>query len=248
MNYTFKRGVFMKKRFFALLMSALILLLAFTSCSKTDDKEDPNNEDPVSSSELSDAGRTAKISFQIDDKNGHNEVKIPIFSSDTSSAAIDELNTEIETLVAFYNEANSNKLKWPLIYTEVYENDRYLQAVVEYQAYPDIEGASVVTYVYDKVNDAAVSVEDAYLLEKTSETQLKNSVTKARCIDGGFISGFEVQGVYIDDSGSCQFFVKYELDNGADAVYELATYVPESKTFLGEATASDSGLTVRIDE
>lgn len=221
------------KRLTAFLLTFVMLVtFCFTGCSKIEPRgnESKKGTDRKASDTkdltISEAGKTAKISIQIEDNEGNCKVQIPKFESSTQSAAIDEINKKIdEIIVDFYNTAKSRKNEWPLISTRNFDYDRYLQSVVQFEAFPDIEGASVSTFVYDKYQDKALTLEDTYTSFETNENKLQKGVERARITnDNASINNFEVQGFMFTKSGDIQYFVKYEYDSGMDAVNELMTY------------------------
>ncbi len=226
----------MKKIIALLLLLTMVLTFCFTGCSKIEPRTDTDKNESEKSTEdskeltVSEAGKTAKISIQIEDNDQYCKVQIPKFESDTESAAITELNNQIEdVIIDFYNTAKSRKNEWPLITTKNFDYERYLQSVVEYEAFPGIEGSSVATYVYDKYKDKSVSLEDAYMLAETTEAKIKKGVEKARITgETASLNNFEVQGFMITKSGDMEFFVKYEYDSGMDAANELMTFIPST--------------------
>lgn len=231
-----RRDKIMKRKIVSLLITVLTLTLCFTGCYRVQPIDGPESDAPSKKTEstekktLSEAGKTAKITIQIEDNNGENKVQIPKFESDTESAAITELNKQIEdVIIDFYNTAKSRKNEWPLISTRNFDYERYLQSVVQYEAFPDIEGASVKTYVYDKYKDKPVSLDDAYSLAGTTAEKIRKGVEKARITsETASVNNLEVQGFMITKSGDTEFFVKYEYDSGMDAVNELMTFIPST--------------------
>ena len=226
----------MKRIIALLLLLTMVLTLCFTGCSKIENREGTDKNEAGESTEdtenltVCEAGKTAKISIQIEDNDGNCKVQIPKFESDAKSAAITELNKQIEdVIVDFYNTAKSRKNEWPLIATKNFDYERYLQSVVEYEAFPGIEGSSVATYVYDKYKDRYVSLEDAYTLAETTAAKIQKGVEKARISsENASINNFEIQGFMFTKSGDTEFFVKYEYDSGMDAANELMTFIPST--------------------
>ncbi len=230
----------MKRRLFCLSISIICIALLFGACSKIEEGQEGNKNNDKSdisaSGEMSEAGKTAAITMQIEDNNNNNQVQIPQFTSQTESAAITEINNEINKLVEFYKEADANKLKWPLIYTHIYEHERYLQAAVEYEACPDINGSSVVSYVYDRQTDSVVTLEDAMTAAEVTENSLKRGVERIRCKGGEELTEFEVQGFMFSSKGEPEFFIKYQVDTGVDVNYEIVTYIPSTRVMLDKTT------------
>lgn len=226
----------MKRIIALLLLLTMVLTLCFTGCSKIEPRGDADKNETKKSTEdskdltISEAGKTAKISIQIEDNDKYCKVQIPKFESDTESAAVTELNKQIEdVIIDFYNTAKSRKNEWPLISTRNFDYERYLQSVVQYEAFPDIEGASVKTYVYDKYKDKPVSLDDAYSIAGTTAEKIRKGVEKARITsETASVNNLEVQGFMFTKSGDTEFFVKYEYDSGIDAVNELMTFIPST--------------------
>lgn len=226
----------MKKIIALLILLTMVSAFCFTGCSKIEPCGDSDKSATGKSTEdskdltISEAGKTAKIFIQIEDNDKYCKVQIPKFESDTESAAITELNKQIEdVIIDFYNTAKSRKNEWPLISTRNFDYERYLQSVVQYEAFPDIEGASVKTYVYDKYKDKPVSLDDAYNIAATTAEKIRKGVEKARITgETASVNNFEVQGFMITKSGDTEFFVKYEYDSGMDAVNELMTFIPST--------------------
>ena len=227
-----RRDKIMKRKIVSLFIATLTLALCFTGCYRVQPIDGPESDAPSKKTEstekktLSEAGKTAKITIQIEDNNGENKVQIPKFESDTESAAIAELNKEIEdTVVAFYNTANSRKNEWPFITTRSFDHERYLQSVVQYEAFPNIEGPSIKTYIYDKYEDKVITLDESFSMAKTTADKLQKSVERARITnDAASIRNFEVQGFMFTKSGDIEYFVKYEYNSGMDAANELMTY------------------------
>lgn len=219
----------------ALLMSIALLLPGCEKVPKTDGETEPSD---VSEK----AAINARIEIQIDDQKGNNRVQIPKFVSDVPSEAIDAINADIEPLIEVYEKANKNVLKWPEIYTHIYDSDEYLQAVVEYQEMPALDlDYNIKTYNYDEKNDKALQISDALDMAGYTEAKFATLVEELfdSCDEGGDLKKYEINGFYISNSGIVQFFVRVYVDTGMDEYSLMTTVIPKTKKLF---TTDENGL------
>lgn len=224
-----------------LLALVMCFLVLSTGCSKIGEDDEGGDTGVESTTEK---GIGARIEIQIEDNNGNNKVQIPKFVADQPSEAIDSLNTDIEPLIAVYEEAKNNVLKWPEIFTYTYESDDYLQAIVEYQEMPSLDlDYNVKTFVYDKENDKALQIADALEMVDYSDVQFGRLVEELYDDSdvGGELLKYEINGFYISKSGIVQFFVRLYVDTGMEEYSLMTTIVPKNKQLH---TTDEEGLQI----
>ena len=115
-----------------------------------------------------------------DEPNQYGIVEIPCFMSDVDSDVVTELNDQIQSdLMPTYEEGMEDE-RWTEIKSYVYSDDHYEQVLVTGVTYP-IYGTDgdIFSYVYDKDNQKAVSLTDAFTDAKTTEDELKQAIITA---------------------------------------------------------------------
>ncbi|NLL63334.1 MAG: hypothetical protein GX241_03690 [Ruminococcaceae bacterium] len=230
----------MKKYAVLLLCISFMLtgLFMFTACQKIEPNEPTVSKTDSEESKISKPGKTAKITFQIEDNEDNNKVQIPLFVSDEPSEAINSLNKRLEKIVESYNAAKENKLRWSEIISHCYESEQYLQAIVEYQELPSIElDYNVASFNYDKHNDKALTNIDAFEIAKITESELRLLIKK----HVKEMENFTVEGFYIDTNGEVQFFVKINIAEGPDAYSRMCTVVPARNSLY---QTSETGIQI----
>ena len=227
-----------RKTAFILALVMCVSLLV-SACEKVPSSDDGSGSNSGVSEETE---MNARIEIQIEDNNGNNKVQIPKFAADMPSDAIDKLNADIDPLITVYEEAKDNVLKWPEIFTYTYESDEYLQAVVEYQEMPSLDlDYNVKTFTYDKENDKALQIADALAMIDYTEAKFGSLVDNLYDDSevGGELKKYEINGLYISESGIVQFFVRLYVDTGMEEYSLMTTVVPKTKKLF---TTDENGL------
>ena len=225
------------KKLIALLIS-LVLVFTFAACSKAGDDE---TDTPSSGNDVvaTGIGATAKITI-AENKQGTgtmlNDAKIPSFSVDGESAAIVSINERINSeLVAFCTEAAAEPLQYAVADTAEVETDRYLCAVVFYGKPLSVgmDHDTVASYVYDKVDDKEVLLDDALKIAGYDASKF-NSLVKTLFSQKGLGDGLlesNVVGFSFLENGMPEFFVSIRYDTGFDEMIELVKINPDTKSF-----------------
>ncbi|MDO5448714.1 MAG: hypothetical protein Q4F70_03805 [Clostridia bacterium] len=224
------------KKLIALLIS-IVLIFSLAACSKTggDDKDGPSGGDV----EVTGIGTTAKITI-TEDKQGTgtmlNDAKLPSFSVDGESAAIDAINARIESeVVAFCNEAAAEPLQYAVADTAEVNTDRYLCAVVFYGRPLSVgmDHDTVASYVYDKATDSEVSIDDAFKIagyDASSFDSLIKTLFNQKGLGDKLLES-KVVGFNFLQNGMPEFFVSIRYDTGFDEIIELIKINPDTKSF-----------------
>lgn len=238
------------KKIIALLLS-LIMIFSFASCGK-DDAADTDVKDDVSkdsSLEVTGVGATAKVTLKDDNRGTGtmaNKAQVPTFTVYGDSAAINAINDRINSeLVSLLEAAAAEPLQYAVSITKVVESNQYLQAITSYGNALSLDGLTVSTYIYDKVNDKEATLEDALNACGYTESSLKVFIDGLfnEKGPGGDLIKQKVLGFAFTESGYPQFFVKVTFDTGADEQSELITVVPETNT-LDQTNADGSVFVV----
>ena len=188
------------------------LLVSLCACGeKSEEKTDVtlNKEDTT-------------LVFSIDEMVGTHPVQIPEYHSKVQSEVVSELNQDIkDLLLPIYEQEGSEKE--PQILTTIYDNDRYLQAVVQYVEYPLVGGnGDVTSYNYDRIKDKRVTLTDALILSQTTLDDVRQMVIDAFLLTGKAtenetaIYGVTVDGFVLDEKDACVFFGNIDLCFGND--------------------------------
>ena len=218
-----------KQRIISFLMAVLVLSLSLlTGCGKKNDKK------PGENTTKNDKDNNVRIEIQITDNENKYEVQIPKFVSDTENQAVNQLNAEIQPIIDVYNEAKKNLWQWAIIKTQQFDNERYLQAVVEYQKMPTLE-ANVRSFVYDKKKDRVVTLDDAYKMEKLDQKEFQTLLVKLFKEQGNAnikIKEYSVNGFYINEKKDVEFFTKIKVNDGKQDYIIMATVIPHDKKLL----------------
>lgn len=206
------------KRIFALCCMAALFL---AGCSAAGSGENTENvfsyETDVSLS----------VDECIDDKY---VVQIPEFSAVPESSTIDDMNSDIDSLLVSMYEADMDTGdKIPEIKTEIYESEKYLQAVVMYVEYPLLgSDGDVISYNYQRDDNRRLTMSDALIMSDTTLDDLKNiiidryySMEPSSDMDVfntelAAVYGITVDGFIIKEDGSIDFYGNIDISINGD--------------------------------
>lgn len=158
------------------------------------------------------------LTYALQTETDAHRVEIPVFQSENESAAVAQLNQEIEDqLMSLYEDDKSTE-KIPEIETEFYVNDQYLQAVCRYVEYPLVGGyGDVVTYNYDRIHDQQITLTDVLVTKQTTLDDVRQMVTDS-CLQtaelaqtGASIYGVTVDGFVLDEEDNCAFYGNVDI-------------------------------------
>lgn len=161
----------------------------------------------------------SSVTYAVQTEEHGYPVQIPSFASVHESSAIGEINQEIEDLLtALYKKDQDSEVTHPQIVTEVYENDRYLQAVSRYVEYPLVGGyGDVASFNYDRIHDKKLTLTDALVMKQTTLDDVRQMVTdsalnqKEPAEKEISIYGVTVDGFSLDENDQCTFYGNADL-------------------------------------
>lgn len=186
-------------------MFFVLWCLTFAGCSaeKQEDTKELSRDD-------------TSVAFQISESvNGHT-VQIPRFESKVDSTVVQELNQDISNLlVDLYDRAMADDTTDPMVVTDVFDGERYLQTVSRYVEYPLLGADSdVVSYNYDRIKDKRLFLSDALLLSDITLDDLKQEILdvyltseEARQQEVA-VYGMTVDAFHIQESGQVTYWGK----------------------------------------
>ena len=139
------------------------------------------------------------------------EIQIPQFQSQTDSATVAEMNRQIEELTGWFLTKIQDGCH-ARIHTDLYEDDRYLQVLIQYKSYPLVGGnADVVTYNYDRIADKQILFSDVVIELGTTMDDLKQEAIDAYLESDdaknneAFVDGIRVDG-FLYEEGEPVFY------------------------------------------
>ena len=168
------------------------------------------------------------ISFCVDEILSDYPIQIPEFQSKCDSSVVKSMNNDITDLLMPVYEQKDNGKK-PCIITEIYDNNRYLQAVCQYAVYPlDGKYEKVVSYNYDRIQDKKLTLTDALIASGTTlddVRQLVNDYFVHQYEDSEneiAIYGVTVDGFVMNEDDSCIYYGNVCIGNDAYTLYIYA--------------------------
>ncbi len=200
------------KRHILTYVICILTMFSFCACG----------EEPEKSQDVTLNIEDTTLTLSVDEMAGTHPLQIPEFHSEVESEVVPALNQDITDLLMPLYEQDEEE-KEPQIVTELYDNARYLQAVVQYVEYPLVGGnGDVITYNYDRIYDKRVTLTDALILCQTTLDDVRQNVidsflqSEKASEKETAIYGVTVDGFVLDEKDVCTFFGNIDLCFGSD--------------------------------